>query len=283
MMREVLVIANRTLGGRKLMDRVRELASAEETSFRLIVPQTKPSSGLVIYDEAVRDSAQVRIDLAVSLLADEGITASGTVGDQDPFLAAMDAIAERRPSEVVVSTHPSTHSGWLRRDLIERIENASGLPVEHIVTDIEQEGLPFRVTLVIANRTSSGEELIERLREKAAHGERHLFIAVLPQQGRHGAAALEARARLARMLERLREEGLLASGMISDPDPYTAAMNALELFRVDDVVISTLPGERSGWMRGNLIERLRGATSLPVEHVVVDIDEPAGTVSAAGI
>jgi hypothetical protein len=280
-MRDVLVIANRTLGGRKLLDRVRELASAEQARFRLVVPRSKPSSGLVIYDEAVRDSSQVRIDLAVSLLADEGIEASGAVGDQDPFLATMDAIAEHRPNEVIVSTHPVTHSGWLRRDLIERIQNASGLPVEHIVTDLEQEGLPFAVTLVVANRTSGGDELIERLREKASGGERHLFVAVVPQQGRHGAAAAEARTRLARMLERLHAAELLGSGMIGDPDPFTATMNALELFRADDVVISTLPNERSGWMRANLIERIRGASAVPVEHVVVDIDETATAAPAA--
>jgi hypothetical protein len=280
-MREILVVANRTLGGRKLLERVRELAGEQETRFRLVVPQSKPSSGLVIYDEAVRDSAQVRIDLAVSLLADEGIEASGTVGDQDPFLATMDAIAERRPSEVIISTHPVTHSGWLRRDLIERIASASGLPVEHIVTDLDSEGLPFRVTLVIANRTAGGEELIESLREKAAHGKRHLFIAVVPQQSGHGAAAGDARRRLARMLERLRGADLLAAGMIGDPDPYTAAMNALELFRVDDVVISTLPNERSGWMRANLIERVRGATTIAVEHVVVDLNETTTAAPAA--
>jgi hypothetical protein len=280
-MREIVVVANRTLGGRKLMDRVRELAASDDARFRLVVPESRPSSGLVIYDEAVRDSAQVRVDLAISLLAEEGIQATGTVGDADPFLATMDAIAEHRPSEVIVSTHPVTHSGWLRRDLIERIHNASGLPVEHIVTDIEQEGLPFRATLVLANRTSSGEELIERLKEKAAHGERHLFIAVVPQQGGHGAAPAEARARLARMLDRLRATGLLASGMIADPDPYTAAINALELFRVDDVVISTLPDERSGWMRANLIERVRGATTVPVEHLVVDLKETTTAAPAA--
>ena len=72
------------------------------------------------------------------------------------------------------------------------------------------------------------------------------------------------------MLDRLSAAGLLGSGMIGDPDPYTAAINALELFRVDDVVISTLPGERSGWLRSNLIERVRSATSARVEHVVVD-------------
>jgi hypothetical protein len=281
-MNEILVVANRTLGGKKLLDRVRELAASGETRFRLVVPQNKPSSGLVIYDEAVRESAQVRIDLAVSLLAEEGIEASGAVGDADPFLATMDEIAERRPSEVIISTHPVTHSGWLRRDLIERVHNASGLPVEHIVTDLEHEGLPFRVTLVIANKTSSGEELVECLTQKAAHGERHLFIAVVPQQGGHGAAPREARARLRAMLEKLRAAGLLGAGMIGDPDPYTAAMNALELFTVDDVVISTLPDERSGWMRSNLIERVRGATTVPVEHVVVDLQATDAAPAAAG-
>ncbi len=72
------------------------------------------------------------------------------------------------------------------------------------------------------------------------------------------------------MLDRMGANDLLSSGMIGDPDPYTAAINALELFRVDDVVISTLPGERSGWLRSNLIERVRAATHAHVEHVVVD-------------
>jgi hypothetical protein len=280
-MQEILVVANRTLGGQKLLDRVRELAASGDVRFRLVVPQSKPSAGLVIYDEAVRHSAQVRIDLAISLLAEEGIEASGEVGDADPFLATMDAIAARRPREVIVSTHPTTHSGWLRRDLIERIQNASGLPVEHVVVDLEREGLPFRVTLVIANKTSGGEELIEYLKEKAAHGERHLFIAVVPQQDGGGRSASEARSRLEAMLEKLRAAGLVCSGMIGDPDPYTATMNSLELFRADDVVISTLPGERSGWMRSNLIERVRGATTVPVEHVVVDLHTTSDAAPAA--
>jgi hypothetical protein len=269
-MNEVLVVANRTLGGAKLLDAVRARAASGDTRFRLVVPQSKPSSGLVIYDEAVRESAQVRVDLAISTVTAEGIDATGEVGDADPFLATMDAIAEQRPTEIILSTYPATHSGWLRRDLIERIQNASGLPVEHIVTDLDQEGLPFDVTLVVASKTSSGEELLERLTTKAAHEGQHLFIAVVPQQDGAGTAPREARVRLARMLDRLHGAGLLSSGMIGDPDPYAATMNALELFMVDDVIISTLPGERSGWLRSNLIERVRNATSAKVEHVVVD-------------
>jgi hypothetical protein len=280
-MKEVLVVANRTLGGPKLLDAVRARASSGDVRFRLIVPQSQPSAGLVIYDEAVRESAQVRVDLALSAVAAEGIAGTGEVGDPDPFNATMDAIAERRPDEIILSTHPAEHSGWLRRDLVERIENASGLPVEHIVTDLEQEELPFKVTLVLASKTSSGEELIERLKQKAGGDPRgRLFIAVVPQQDGRGSAPREARERLARMLDRLHEEGLLSSGMIGDPDPYTAAVNALELFRVDDIVISTLPDERSGWLRANLIERVQSATSAPVERVVVDLQTPTPTPAA---
>jgi hypothetical protein len=273
-MREVLVLANRTLGGAKLLEAVRERAAAGDVRFRLVVPQSNPSAGLVIYDEAVRESAQARVDLALSLLAGESIDATGEVGDADPFLATMDAVATRRPDEILISTYPALSSGWLRRDLVERIRNASGLPVEHVVVDIEQEGLPFKVTLVLASKTLGGEELLTRLGEKAASGDRRLFIVIVPQPDGSGGAPQLARARLATMLDRLHSAGLVGSGMIGDPDPYTAAVNALELFRVDDVVISTLPDQRSGWMRSNLIERVQHMTSAPVEHVIVDLQAP---------
>lgn len=269
-MKEILVVANRTLGGEKLIEAVRERAAAGDAVFRLVVPQSQPSAGYVIYDEAVRESAQVRVDLALSTVSAEGIIATGEVGDPDPFLATMDAVADHRPDEIIVSTHPASHSGWLRRDLIERIHNASGLPVTHVVIDIDNEGLPFTVTLVVANRTSSGEELMEHLRSRAEEPGRHLFVAVVPQADKSGAAAREARERLAMMLDRMQAAGLLSSGMIGDPDPYTAVLNALELFRVDNLVISTLPGERSGWLRSNLIERVRNATSAEVDHIVVN-------------
>ncbi len=280
-MTEVLVIANQTLAGRKLLEEVRARAAQGNVSFRLVVPMTKPTAGLVIYDDAVRDASQVRVDLALSVLAAEGIVASGEVGDSDPYSAVHDAIgAHGRPDEIIISTKPAESSGWMRRDLVERVSSATGVPVSHIVTDLELEDLPFNVTLVVANRTSSGEELVERLVEKAANDKEHLFIGVVPQQSGQGAAAHDARERLAAMLDRLHGAGLLASGMIGDPDPYTATVNALELFRVDDIVISTLPDERSGWLRSNLLERVRRATTVPVEHVVVTHDAAAATTTA---
>jgi hypothetical protein len=58
-------------------------------------------------------------------------------------------------------------------------------------------------------------------------------------------------------------------------------MNALELFRVDNVVISTLPNQRSGWLRANLIERVQSGTSARVEHVEVEPSSPAQTPATA--
>ena len=45
-------------------------------------------------------------------------------------------------------------------------------------------------------------------------------------------------------------------------------MNALQFFRVSRVVISTLPETKSGWLRADLIERVRRYAACPVEHVV---------------
>jgi hypothetical protein len=70
------------------------------------------------------------------------------------------------------------------------------------------------------------------------------------------------------VLDRLRTAGLTAAGMVGDPDPYTAITNALQYFRVDDIVISTLPETKSGWLRADLIERVRSATGKDVQHVV---------------
>jgi GNAT superfamily N-acetyltransferase len=267
--RTVLVVANETLGGAGLLAKVKEKAAASEDGLRVVVcvPRTNPRQGNIIYDEAVFDAAQVRIDLARKILREEGIDAIGEVGDPDPYTATMDAIAEHHPDEVVISTYPAASSGWLRRDLIERISEATAIPVEHVVVDLDQEGLPFGTTLAVANRTLASPTFLEALRARASELERHVFIFVVPQEGGHGIAARQARARLTQVIDRARAAGLICAGMIADPDPYNAVMNAVQFFRVDDIVISTLPATRSGWLRADLIERVRRATNKPVEHV----------------
>jgi hypothetical protein len=268
----ILVVANETLGGRPLIDAVRARAAKGDARFVLCVPQTRPRAGLVVYDDAVFDAAQARVDLALGFIRSEEIEAVGEVGDPDPYTATMDAIHEYKPQEIIISTYPATRSGWLRRDLIERVAEASGLPVKHVVADIENDGLEFKVTLVVANRTASSDELLEALKAKAQtkeHGEAgRLYLVIVPQERGDAAATRRARKRLALVIDRLRNAGLFASGMTGDPDPYTATINALQSFRVDDIVISTLAVTKSGWLRADLVERVRNASGKEVEHIV---------------
>src|SRR3954452_10970862 len=275
-MPEVLVLANETIGGGELLDAVRERAAkGGDVRFYVVVPQIRPRHGNVIYDEAVRDSAQVRVDLMLEFLDDEGLQGAGEVGDADPFNAAMDVVRARRIDEIIVSTLPVTQSGWLKRDLIERLGEASGLPVEHVVVDLHRQGLPFGVTLVVANQTVAAPELIERLRALAEESPRR-FIVVVPQDHGEGSAVGEARRRLSTLLDSLDDAGVVAAGMIGDPDPYDAAMNALQFFHISEVVISTLPADRSKWLADKLVERVREAANLPVEHVESQVGAEAG-------
>jgi hypothetical protein len=262
---KVLVLANETIGGEKLLDAILE-RSGEDVSFHVVVPRTRPRHGNVVYDEVVRDSAQVRVDLAREWMRENGIKSSGEVGDPDPFLAAVDAIHHEGLDEVIVSTLPAETSGWLRRDLPDRLREETGLPVQHVIVDLAKEGLPFGVTLVAANQTVSSGELTGRLKELAHEGPRR-FIVVVPQEHVHGTAVAQARERLDKLLGSLHEDDVVAAGMIGDPDPYTAIMNAVQYFHISEIVISTLPEGSSKWMADKLVERVQSATNTQVEHI----------------
>src|SRR3954465_11761227 len=138
----VLVLANETIGGKPLLDRV--LAIRDEAGgavrFHPVVPMTRPRHGNVIYDEAVRDGAQVRVDLALSFMREEGIEGTGEVGDEDPVNAVLDALHDRDIDKILVSPLPAPASGWLRRDIIDRLHDETGLPVEHVVVDLTTQG-----------------------------------------------------------------------------------------------------------------------------------------------
>jgi len=270
----VLVVANETLGGSSLIETVQKRAEKGDAAFFVIAPQNEPRHGNIVYAEAVRDAAQHRVDVTLQQLRDVGIEATGEVMDPDPYIAVLDAAGEYGIDEIIISTHPETRSGWLRRDLVDRVRQDTGLPVEHIVVDLDADRGDVTHTLVVANRTVGAEELYDALKSKAAKSP-HNFAVVVPQEGGQGSDAQEARERLNGLIAALDKEGVQASGGIGDPDPYTAVMNSLRSYRADEIVISTLPAVRSGWLRSDLVERVRRSTAVPVEHVVSDVETPA--------
>jgi hypothetical protein len=264
-MKRVLVVANETVAGKPLIDAVKRSAEGEDVRVHVISPQNQPKHGYVIYDEHVRDAASNRLDLTLALLREAGIEADGEVMDPDPYSAVMDALGEQDYDEIVISTHPETRSGWLRQGLVDRVRRAARRPVEHVVVDLDAERDDVKRTLVVANQTIHSPELLEALKRKANEEPRR-FIVIAPQSDSNGDG--DPHERLAQTLDDLEQAGLQAIGQVEHHDPYTAIQNALQFYAPDDIVISTFPETRSGWLRSDLIGRVEAATGKPVEHVV---------------
>jgi hypothetical protein len=166
---------------------------------------------------------------------------------------------------VIISTHPEVKSGWLRGNLIDRARRSTSVPVEHVVVDLDETRERDHI-LVVANQTIVGEPLLAAIRERAAQSPVEVTLVAPADE-----AGVERR--LEEAVRRLRGAGVEASGHLGDGDPYSAVMNAVHDEGADEIVISTFPRTSSGWLRRDLVERVRKATGLPVAHVVVEPSE----------
>jgi hypothetical protein len=264
--RVVLVIANETLVGGELVEAVKRHAAAGPIRAVVIAPVSRPREGYVVYQDSRRAAAGRRLDRTVRALREAGVPAHGGVFDDDPLSAVQDVLASEDIDEIVLSTHPETKSGWLRKNLVEEVRRVAGeRPVEHLVVDTAARA--GANVLVVANETVVGEALLDRIRARAEEGAAS-FLIVCPQSDPTRADHPEAERRLRAALSKLRAEGIEVHGQIAHPDPFTAAMQAVHDERTDEIVVSTFPGERSGWLRRDLVGRLRSESGLPVEHVV---------------
>jgi hypothetical protein len=272
----ILVIANETAASPALIDTLRERATTgTDVHVTVIAPVSEPRHGYVVYQDTRRSSASRRLDKTLGLLRGSSIPAQGFVVETSPVQAAKDALVqlEPRPDEIIVSTHGPQRSSWLRRNVVRDIERAAGgIPVRHVMA-AEDAAVAEKNVLVVANETVLSSELLGRIRERAAAGPAS-FLIVAPQSD--DLAHPEADRRLRRALFELRSEGIDAHGQVVHPDPFTAAMEATYDERVDEIIVSTFPSVRSGWLRRDLIERLRRESGLPVEHVVSESTEGSG-------
>jgi hypothetical protein len=134
--RNVLVIANETVLGETLLDRIREqAATGERTTFLLVSPQSDPNRG-------AHPEAEARLRRVLTQLRAEGVDAHGQVAHPDPFTAAMHAVRDERVDAILVSTFPEQRgSSWLRRDLVGRLEREAKVPVEHVVVEPSEVGV----------------------------------------------------------------------------------------------------------------------------------------------
>jgi hypothetical protein len=267
--RHILVVANETAVSSALVELLEKYAAEGAVRVTVLSPVKQPRQGYVVYYDTRRAAARRRLDRTLDLLRKAGIPANGVVVEADPVSALRDAIDQLEPDAVIVSTHPQKQSGWMRRNMVDQMQRVAGtLPFEHVVVDLTAESGAANV-LVVANQTVLGEPLLRKIRDRAAKSPSS-FLIISPQGDAEGSYE-DAERRLLRAVTVLRGEALDVHGQISHPDPYAAAMQTIEDERVNEIIVSTFPGERSGWLRRDLLGRLRADTKLPVEHVEVDM------------
>jgi hypothetical protein len=267
--RHVLVVANETAVSSALVELLEKTAAESPIRVTALAPVNQPRQGYVVYYDTRRAAARRRLDRTLDLLRNAGIPANGVVVESDPVSALRDAIDQLEPDEVIVSTHPQKQSGWLRRNMVDQMQRvADTLPFQHVVVDLDAEHGVANV-LVVANQTVLGEPLLRKIRERAEKSPAS-FLIISPQGDSEGSYE-DAERRLLSAVTVLRGEALDVHGQISHPDPYAAVMQTIEDERVNEIIVSTFPGARSGWLRRDLVGRLRADTKLPVDHVEVDM------------
>jgi hypothetical protein len=138
---------------------------------------------------------------------------------------------------------------------------------------------PRRRILVVANETVAGRALSNAIAVRAEGAEIRVVSPALNSPWRHwfsdeDGARERARERLARSLDALTREGIHATGEIGDANPLQAIADALATFPAHELVIATHPPLRSNWLEKGVL-RAREIFSLPVVHVVVDLEREA--------
>jgi hypothetical protein len=136
-MRRYLLVANQTLGGEHLVERVRHLMAEGPCRFHVLVPATPSAEQLTWTEGEATAIAQHRLDRALDQFGKLEAKADGEVADKDPILAIRDALQREEFDEIILSTLPAGISRWLKLDLPSRVASHFGLPVTHLVGQVE--------------------------------------------------------------------------------------------------------------------------------------------------
>jgi hypothetical protein len=262
----VLAFMNEVAGGRRLLDVVKTSLEEGATGVAVAAPQNVPAAGQIVDPDEVRDAAQSRVDVTQAVFAANGIDSAGAVLDPHPQLALDDAVRAFKPSRVLISCLSEMRLGLLRRDFVEWARERFTAEVVHIPVRLEDDAVSQGIThtLVVATQTVASKDLLARLAERAAE-QPHRYTFVCPRSGAIGRE--EVCERLAGTLAAMYAQEIDATGAPMSPEPFAAVQNAIEHYRIDDILISTFAGQGSAWLDDGLIDRVKGITDKPVEHV----------------
>jgi hypothetical protein len=141
-----------------------------------------------------------------------------------------------------------------------------------------------RRILVIANETVGGHVLRSAILAKSLDVREEVLVVTpaLNSPLKHwvsddDGARAAAQERLDESLAKLSEAGVEARGEVGDGDPLQAMEDALRTFGADEIIISTHPEGRSNWLERGVVEKAHERFSVPITHVVVDLERERQT------
>jgi len=137
----ILVVANETLSGRALREKISQRGHSGEAQLKVVCPALNSKiKHWTNEEDAAREAAGTRLQALLSGLRSEGFDADGDIGDDDPVQAMEDGLRRFPADEVIISTHPPGRSNWLERDVVKRARELTDITVTHVVVDLDREG-----------------------------------------------------------------------------------------------------------------------------------------------
>jgi hypothetical protein len=131
----LLAIVTDSLEGIEPIEEIRRAGNGDGAEVRVIVPAVEATSfrhTMGDIDEPKRQ-AEERLRVALDSLSQNGVAATGGVGDPDPVQAAQDALLEAPADEVLIFERESEQARWFEEGLFERARESLQPPLRMVV------------------------------------------------------------------------------------------------------------------------------------------------------
>jgi hypothetical protein len=131
--------------------------------------------------------------------------------------------------------------------------------------------------LVVANQTLGGTALVGTVQERVMEGAAIRVVVTAAEPAGDAAPGTgdpvaAAQQRLEEALDRLRADGVEATGSVGPADPVEAIREAMHTTRFDGIIIATHPAGASKWFHMDLPHRIEREFQLPVEWIEAEGD-----------
>lgn len=131
--RHVLLVANETLAGDELRDRIARVDD-EGIEVDVLAPVLTSHLHYAVSDiDSELAEARTRLERSLAWAQKCGIAAHGELGDPSPNTAIEDQLRDFGADEVIVVTHPREREAWQEYGELERLRRELDVPVTHIV------------------------------------------------------------------------------------------------------------------------------------------------------